>query len=178
MIKNGLFLTSFVAAIPGAVLAYLMVMSFIQYAGGPSMWTKGLAGMLFLIGLLLMAMPVGIFLFAGPKAEKASPKKSAGESNEESGDAESAAESGEEIGSGHAETVIGDSEDFESPADVTDSSLQVVEGEPDEFSVTGEVVTDESAAEEFEADSDFEVNTGDEEPFDFDDEEPKPGKKK
>jgi hypothetical protein len=155
-----------------------MVMSFFQYAGGPSVWTKGLAGMLLLIGLLLTAMPVGIFLYGGPKTEKAPPKKSDGESNEESGEAESAAESGEEGDSGYAETVIGDSEDFESHADVTDSSLQVVEGEPDEFSVSGEVVTEDSSALDLEADSDFEVNTGEEEPFDFDDEEPKQGKKK
>jgi hypothetical protein len=179
--KQGLFLTSFVAAIPGAFLAVLMAISFLKYAGGPSLWTKGLAGMLFLIGGLLAVMPVGIFLFAGPKTEKPPEKKPTDESSGEEGEAEPAADSGDEFDSRHAATIISDSEEFESHADVTDSSLQVVEGEPDEFSVTGEVVTDDSAAEEFgsDADSDFEVNSGDDdEPFDFDEDEPKPGKKK
>jgi hypothetical protein len=180
--KQGLFLTSFVAAIPGALMAYLMVAAFLQHAGGPSAWTKALAGMLLLIGLLLAAMPLGIFLYGGPKTEKAPAKKAEGDSSEEGADAESAAESGDDMDSRHAETVIGDADEFEERADVTDENLEVFEGAPDEFSVTGEVVTGDSAAEESfdaDADSDFEVNTGDdEEPFEFDDEEPKKGKKK
>jgi len=176
--KQGLFLTSFVAAVPGALMAYLMVASFVQYAGGPSMWTKALAGMLFLVGLLLAAMPLGIFLYGGPKTEKAPAKKAEGDLIEEAGEGES----GEESDSRHAETVIADADDFEERPDVTDENLEVFEGAPDEFSVTGEVVTGDAADEESfdaDADSDFEVNTGDdEEPFEFEDEEPKKGKKK
>ncbi|MGE5193339.1 MAG: hypothetical protein ACM3U2_12665, partial [Deltaproteobacteria bacterium] len=86
MTKTGLFVTSFVAAIPGAGLACLMVMAFLSYSGGPSMWTKALAGMLFVIGTLLALMPVGVFVFGGPKTEKA-PKEPKEEAAGEAGSA-------------------------------------------------------------------------------------------
>ena len=63
MNKNTLCLTSLVAAVPGAVLAVLMVMAFVNFAGGWSVMVKGLTGLLLLIGAALAVMPVGIFLF-------------------------------------------------------------------------------------------------------------------
>ena len=81
MSKIGLFLTSLVAAVPGGFLAYLMVMAFLNHSGGPTMWTKVLAGMLLFIGSLLSVMPVGVLLFTGAKSEK-EPEKS----SEKSGD--------------------------------------------------------------------------------------------
>ena len=120
MTKTGLILTSFVAAIPGAALAYLMVMAFLGHSGGPSMWTKALAGMLLVIGGLLAAMPFGIIVFAGPKTEKA-PKKPEDEAAKEEGSAVVAAASEAELEAEEAGESSG------SRAAVTDPNLEVVE---------------------------------------------------
>jgi hypothetical protein len=173
--KIGLFLTSFVAAIPGAGLAYLMVMAFLNHSGGPSMWTKALAGMLFVVGTLLTLMPFGILVFAGPKAEKALKEQ---KDAKEAGSAVVEADSGEAV-------VAADDEEggFGSRAAVTDPNLEVVDGSAEDFAMTGEVVTgDDAASEAAEDDSDFEVNaTGgaaEEDLFEVDEDEPKKGKKK
>ena len=50
MTKNGLFAVSLIGAIPGAFLAYLCVMAFLNFAGGSSILLKGLTGLLLLIG--------------------------------------------------------------------------------------------------------------------------------
>jgi hypothetical protein len=164
--KIGLFLTSFVAAVPGAALAYLMVMAFLNHSGGSSLWTKALAGMLFVVGTLLTLMPFGILVFAGPKAEKA-PKKQ---------------KDGEEAG---AAVVAADDEEGASGSHVavTDANLEVMDGSAEDFAMTGEVVTgDDSRADAAEDDSDFEVNASEggsaEDLFEMDEDEPKPGKKK
>ena len=75
MSKRSLCLTSLVGAIPGAGLAYVMVMAFVNYAGGSSNAFKALAGTLLLIGGTLAVMPLGILLFSGPKSEKKIKKK-------------------------------------------------------------------------------------------------------
>lgn len=150
MSKNGLMLVSLVGAIPGAGLVFLMAMAFLNYAAGPTIWPKALAGTAFLVGLLLTSMPLVIFVTGRPKAEKAAEKKSDEEAGEEA----------EVVDSEYAETIIAESdEDVDDSPAMTDESLEVVEGEPDEFAMTGEVVTDEaeSGSEEFEADSDFEI---------------------
>jgi hypothetical protein len=69
MNKNALCLTSLIAAIPGALLAVLMVMAFVNYAGGFSIVVKGLAGIMFLTGGALAAMPA-VILLSGPKMAK------------------------------------------------------------------------------------------------------------
>ncbi len=176
MTKNGLLLTSLVAAIPGAWLAYLMVMAFLSYSGGPSIWSKALAGMLFVIGTLLVLMPVGIFVFAGPKAEKA-PKKAEGEAGKEAGSAVVEAESGEAV------VAAEEGEEGSGAPAVTDANLEVVDAGSEDFAMTGEVVgAEEAAAEVSEDDSDFEVNAdaaeSEEELFEPEVDEPKKGKKK
>lgn len=168
MSKNSLILVSLVGAIPGALLAGLMVIAFLNYAGGPTMWVKALAVTALLIGLLLTVMPVGIFVFAGPKAEKAPKEKTGDEAESEASD---------------SQAIISESEDaLDSRSGATDSSLEVVEGEPDEFAMTGEVVTgdDDTGSEEFDVGSDFEIGTGDAEPVEtldegdqFDEDAPK-----
>ena len=176
MTKTGLFLTSFVAAIPGAWLAYLMVMAFLNHSGGPSLWSKALAGMLFVIGTLLTLMPAGIFVFAGPRAEKA-PKKPKEEAAEEAAEeADSAvveAESGEAV----VEAEEGEEGSGERSA-VTDPNLEVVDSSAEDFGMSGELV---GAGEVAEDDSDFEVNTAEggseEDLFEEEEEEPKKGKK-
>lgn len=164
MSKNGLILTSLVGAIPGLLLVVLMAMAFVNYAGGPGAIHKVLCVTALLIGLLLMAMPVGIFVLAGPKAEKAPAKK-----DEEAAEVVEAA-SGEVVEAEEASSGELYDEEGEAAA-VTDPNLEVDEGPPDEFAVTGEVVTDEAEAEaeDFVADDELEVE---------EDEVPKKGKKK
>ncbi len=148
MTKNGLMLVSLVGAIPGLGLVFLMAMAFMNHAAGPAIWSKALAGMSLLVGLLLAAMPLIIFVRGGPAVEKPVEKKK----DEDEAEVVDAAD---------AETIIAESDDdAEASAAVTDESLEVVEGEPDEFAMTGEVVTGDSDAgssEEFDADSDFEI---------------------
>jgi hypothetical protein len=138
--KNGLILTSLVTAIPGLAMAVLMVMAFVNYAGGPSVFHKILCVLALLVGLLLAATPIGIFVLAGPKAEKLPAKKK----DEEAAEVVEA-ESGEVVEA--EETVIGESSDLlDEEVAKTDENLVVEEGPPDEFAVTGEVVTDEVSA--------------------------------
>jgi len=164
--KNGLLLVSLVGAIPGALLVYLMVMAFVNYAAGPTLWPKALAGMSLLCGLLLAVMPIGIFVYGGPKTEKAPAEKKGDEA---------------EISSGDEETIIAESEeDYESSSGATDENLEVVEAS-DEFAMTGEIVTSDtdSSSEEFDLGSDFEVSESDDEAVEvldddeFDDDAPK-----
>ena len=73
MTKNQLCLTSLVAAVPGLILAVLMTMAFVNYAGGPTGGFKVISGLLLLIGAFLAAMPAIIFVRGGPHVAK--PKK-------------------------------------------------------------------------------------------------------
>ena len=180
MSKNGLFFVSLVAAVPGAVLVYLMVMSFLQYAGNSSMWPKALAGMALLVGLLLTFMPVGILVFGGPKAEKAPEKKSVEGSASEFEDSETIISESHE----GSDSAVGSSRGSLSGA--TDPNLEVIEGEPDEFAMTGEIVTSDldGSSEDFDLGSDFEVGGAEEEAVEvidaedeFDEHAPKKKKK-
>lgn len=167
MTKNSLMLISLVAAIPGALLLVLMVMAFINYAAGPTMWYKALAGTALLVGLLLTCMPLVIFVRGGPKAEKAPDKESVEGAESEASDSEAiVAESGE----------VSDSQ-----VDVTDENLEVVDGESDEFAMTGELVAGDSdtSNEDFDLGSDFEIGAGEEEAVEvIDDDDDAPKKKK
>lgn len=160
MSKNALVLTSLITAIPGLFLVFLVVMAFLRYAGGWSIGTQVLSGLMLLIGLGLTLMPVGIYVFGGPKAEK-----------EPKAEAESAAESGES-----AELVA--EESGESPASdlISDSSLEVEEMGTDDFAMTGEVLTPEASGEDFDLGGEEELEEAvfEEE----EDESPKKGKKK
>ncbi len=166
MTKTGLFATSFVAALPGAALAYLMVMVFLNFSGGGTVWTKVLAGMLLLIGGLLAVMPVGIILFAGPKTEKA-PKKSAEKSDDDEG----------ELLEAEDDEAVLEAEDDAASEDfvATDTSLEVFEAGTDEFALTGEVVhgSADTSSEEFDLGEDFESAAEEADLFEMDDDEPK-----
>ncbi|MSR56726.1 MAG: hypothetical protein EXS05_03525 [Planctomycetaceae bacterium] len=137
MSKLGLCLTSLVGAIPGAGLAYVMVMAFVNYAGGWSVTVKGLAGTLLLIGGILAVMPLGILLFAGPKAEKKIKKSKTEEPAKEaegSGEAQAAdaAQSGELVPD-DAETFEVDEESPDSEAFTETIDQPVVNAGSDEF---------------------------------------------
>ena len=72
--KTSLCLVSLIAAIPGAGLAGLMVISFLNYADKSPGALKALAGVSLLLGGALALMPVAILVFAGPKTPK-SPRR-------------------------------------------------------------------------------------------------------
>lgn len=171
MTKIGLFATSFVASLPGAALAYLMVMAFLNYSGGGSIWTKGLAGMLLVIGGLLTVMPFGIIVFAGPKTEKAPKKAKEKSGDEDLVEAEADEEEGEAL-------VEADEDESESNVAVTDENLEVFDQGTDEFAMTGEVIDDGSgmSSGEFDLGEDFDSAEADVLEVE-DDDEPKKKKK-
>lgn len=73
-------LMSLVAAVPGGLLAYGMVMSFLQYSERSPLSFKVISGISLVLGLLLALLPLAILAFAGPKAVKEPAKKADGES--------------------------------------------------------------------------------------------------
>jgi hypothetical protein len=183
--KNGLILTSLVGAIPGLVMAYLMLMAFVNSAGGPTVLSKIQCVLALLIGLLLAAMPVGIFVLTGPKGEKAPAKKKEEKVEKDAEVAEQASGEVAEADAAAEETLIGDSSDLldEDAAGVTDENLEIDEGPPDEFAVTGEVVNDDldTDSEEFAAEVEAEDEFAAEEELEIEEAEeeaPKKGKKK
>ncbi|MBS0264965.1 MAG: hypothetical protein JSS02_23735 [Planctomycetes bacterium] len=147
MSKNGLILASLVGAIPGALITYLMVMAFINFAGGPTVLHKILCVLSMLIGLLLTALPIGIFVLGGPKSEKNAKKdaddedsgKKAGKSSRKKEDEDDEVEEIEEVDSADA---------VETLDAVTDENIEVEEGSLDEFAVTGEVLIDDDDVED------------------------------
>jgi hypothetical protein len=65
-----LFLVSLIPAAAGAGMAYVMVMSFLNFADRSSGALKGVAGLALLLGAALAVTPIGILVFGGPKKEK------------------------------------------------------------------------------------------------------------
>src|SRR5258708_1611756 len=110
-----------------------MVMAFVNYAGGPFVLHKILCVTALLIGLLLMAMPVGILVLDGPKSEKSPPKKK---------DKDKEAVVDEDA------VVTEDDAVIEESGSATDDNLVVEDTGTDEFAMTGEIVTDDVSAEE------------------------------
>lgn len=155
MSKTGLCLSSLVAAVPGAWLAVVIVMAFVSYAGGWSITVKGLAGSLLLIGSSLAVMPIGILLFAGPKAEKPAKQKD-----------KPAKAKADEV-EPQAAVVVDD--DFES----ADATFEVDQDPRDseEFVETIGQPAVEALSDEFDLGADFELDS-------IEDAEPKPKKRK
>jgi len=146
--KMSLFTISLFPAIAGGGLAYLMVMSFLNFADRSSGSLKGLAGLALLLGSVLALMPIGI-LIAGPKS-----KKSAGGAAPSTGDsiAEDAASiSDEEI------DELQSADDFEA---VADDDFESAGGFEDDLGDdldsheigSGELVADLEESDEFNSD--------------------------
>lgn len=126
MSKLSLCLVSLIAAIPGGILAALLVKVFLDYGGGPSPAYQGLAGVVLLISAMMTLMPIGILLFGGRKqdaapavtrqgaAESADDLESADEFEElgSADDLESADEFGDEFSS-EDDLVAEDSSEFD-----------------------------------------------------------------
>jgi hypothetical protein len=100
MSKTQVLLASLVAAVPGAFLAYLMVMSFISYGDKSSGAMKGLAGVTLCLAAVMCALPVIVWV-AGPKTPSSQAADESRGKKDEEGEAEPdgqddvAAESGE-----------------------------------------------------------------------------------
>jgi hypothetical protein len=128
-----LFTISLFPAIAGGGLAYLMVMSFLNFADRSTGSLKGLAGLALLLGCVLALMPIGI-LVAGPKS-----KKSAGGAAPSTGDsiAEDAASiSDEEI------DELQSADDFEAVADDDFESADGFEDDLGDDLDSGELVAE------------------------------------
>lgn len=76
MSKLQLFLVSLIGAIPGAFLAFLSVMAFLNYAGGSSMLLKATTGLLAAVGVFMPILSAMILL-SGRGAEKSAKEDTA-----------------------------------------------------------------------------------------------------
>jgi len=145
--KRNLILTSLVAAIPGAVLAFLMVRTFLSYAEKMNnVPLMAFAGLTLVASATLVLMPFGVWVF-GPKELKpaARPKDEPAE--------EEAAERGMEEQAVRAEPegfgdVIPEDFDASSAGPETDSS------EIEAFDVDDDFATEAESSEEFVFDED------------------------
>lgn len=125
MSKLNLMLVSLVAAIPGAALAVMLVMAFLNYGGGATVAFQGLAGLVLLLSAVVTLMPVGIFVM-GPKSEKAARAAATGDDIEVVDEAE--ANAGDDIEElAEVEEVEGFGDDEVATADGIGDELAVVE---------------------------------------------------
>lgn len=144
MNKLNLTLTSLVAAIPALVLTILLVMGFVNYAGGPT-GVKVIAGLTLLVAAGLAFMPAGIFFLSGPRAEKAPKVKEEKKAEAPESEAAVAVADDELVAEEDAsfevdeEMAVADSEDF------TETIAQPSPDEGDEFAADFDLDTDEDA---------------------------------
>jgi len=142
--KLNLTLVSLVAALPAAALTILLVMGFVNYAGGPT-GVKVIAGLTLLIAAGVAAMPAGIFFLSGPRAEKPPKEKGKGkDEKKEEAASESAVAVADDLSADEGavevdeETAIADSEDFAETI-----TQPAIEGESDDFDMGGEFELDD-----------------------------------
>lgn len=172
MTKSSSALMSLMAAIPGALLAFLLVMAFLSHADKMGGTLNAVVGVALLASIATALMPVGILLFGGPKgpakpkaAKPPKPKKEKKRKGEPAAD--------EELDDDAASLADADSSELvDDELDVEDSSdmVESLDSE-DELSSTEDADWDDSAAsDEFEFDDSL---SDDEFEFDFDDEDDK-----
>lgn len=143
--KNSLMLTSVVSAVPGAVLFVLMVLAFVNHAGGASFTLKALAGLMLLLGLFLAVLPVGILL-SGPRAQKASKNR---ESAPDPADTQA------------AKVVAGEESSSAVASFEEESSFEIGEtADSDDFTETLDA-TQDAGSDDFAIGEDFELDTDD-----------------
>lgn len=154
---------SLIAAVPGALLAFLLVMAFLRHADKMGGTLNAVVGVALLCGVAAALMPVGILLFGGPrtagkpKSIKAAKTKGEPEAAAATEDAEELEESSELV------ATTDESDDLVMTAD--EPSSGEVEATSDEWDET-----DEGFSDEFEFDDQL---SDDELDFDFDDESKK-----
>lgn len=146
-------LTSLVAAIPAAFLAYLLVMAMISHSENLNAIAYVVLGLTLLLTIVAALIPVGVMV--GGKAKKVVEKPAA---KSESGDDVETLDEDVEVAEGSSASIdvdgdLGDSEEFE----MSDSDMSLGSDSSDSLS--------SEALDEFELD-------------DEEEEEPKPKKKK
>ncbi|QDV51986.1 hypothetical protein [Gimesia fumaroli] len=157
MSKLQLPLMSLVAAIPGGLLTYLLVMAFLNHAEAMSTTLLGVAGLTLLLSGFLTILPVGALIF-GPKGaskkkskSKDEPELEADEEDEDDFVSDSAAELSDEFAE----------DEFEEDDDMLASGDDLDFGEVDELSdseISGEI-----EEEEFDFSDEYEFDDEDEE---------------
>lgn len=179
--KLQLVLTSLIAAIPGAFLSYLLVMTFVNRAGEMPGTLLGLAGLTLASSVTVALLPVAIAVFvsSGPaKPQKKKPQKE--EAEEEDFEDEEAAEFDEDLEVAAA-TDVDDAVEHDDELEVDDefateelsdeigvtaageSEDEDIFGEDDEFTVADEDEDEVFAASDDELDFDFEDEEEDDE---------------
>lgn len=154
---------SLVAAVPGGILAFLLVMAFLSHADDMGGTLNGIVGFTLLCSVAAALMPVGIMLFGGPKgATKPKPAKEKTDADE--GDDSKAA--ADEFGDSD------DSSDLLESGD-SDASGELMEADDDDSSGEHELsdewdTSDADLSDEFEFDD---ALSGDDLELDFEDEE-------
>jgi len=92
--KLQLMLASLAAAVPGGILSYFLVMSFIQYGGGPNVSYQALSALSLVVALAGTLSPIAILLFYSSGEEKPAktpPPEKAAPAGDDEGEAELAA---------------------------------------------------------------------------------------
>lgn len=178
MTKSSTALMSLVAAIPGALLAFLLVMAFLNHADKMGGTLNAIVGVALLCGVATALMPVGVLIFGGPKgpakpkaAKKVKPKKEKAK-KEKPAKKQAKSEPDDEFVDEDADDE-GSSELVDDEVDLDDEETEQVElAEDDE--IARKKVSDEWDVPDSQDDDDFEFEdalSDDELEFDFDDEE-------
>lgn len=112
MSKLQLFFTSLVAALPGAALSYVLVMSFLGYADKSSGGMKGLVGFTLLLSIVVAVLPVMVLVTGGPRTETPAKKKDDKSSDAVAGDDDADMAASDELATMSDEVeTLGDSAD-------------------------------------------------------------------
>jgi hypothetical protein len=162
--KMSFAVTSLVAAIPGGILCYLLVMAFVSHAANLQLMSQIFIGLTLLCAATVALLPVGILIFGGRPAAK----KSAAATGKKS---KAAAVSDDEVVlDADDEEVLDADDDLEAT-----SSFEPVVDEDEDFTEAVEAGSEEmflESADDIEATSDDVFDAFDE------DEPPAKGKKK
>jgi midasin (ATPase involved in ribosome maturation) len=170
--KTQVVLTSLVAALPGVVLSYLLVMVFLSYGGGKTVMMQALAAITLLLSIAAVLAPAGLWVFGGPAA----PRKKKAAKDAEGGEGEEGDEDAAEVEEVEA---ADEDEEVETVAAASDEALEIESGEVEGFE-DDVALEDEAMVEEVE---DADTVTADSDAFedvfdDIEEDEPKDKKKK
>lgn len=154
MTKTGMILWSLVSALAGGGMAAVMIMAFLNYKGGWGIGTQAVAGLLFAVGALLAAMPVGIALFAGPKAPKAA-AKSKGEAK-----AEDVSEAEVEADEPVDDDEVAEAEEAEEPVEEAEFEEAGTDGFDDSEGTVDFAPEESTGDHEFDLGDEFEEDSG------------------
>lgn len=190
MTKVQASLVSLVAAVPGGLLAYGMIQSFLKFASNSPLSFRILSGFTLAFAVLLALLPLAVLIYGGPKKTKAEPAGAGGGTGPLAVSAPQPVVSADGVESIDDLEVAGEADDadfamaesYEQFPDQADSAEMVEMPEGEHFDVDGMETYEEVPIEEVPADDVEMMETFDGVPFEevpeeFIDEEP-PAKKK